>query len=263
MTEYFIEHELIDYVTGTATRSSNRMGGVALILNLDQEHAAHCELTFFYQHREPAVYTVVVPQSRQALVWFGDQRFGLVPPGIDFSQRFGLRLRSDRPVIVQSTQGDSKIDDPVTNSMVTQMFCQGPLTANHKEWYYIDSILITGVDNPLEEREWLSVLNPGANDAAILLTFIPGGTLKFPEGVLEMEDLDEQPVLYRFTAERQRLSCTDLANIPGIVPNHHYAVRLSSSEPVTFMGIRRIFRRGHYDYSTSVAFLDAIPVGNG
>jgi len=261
MTEYFMEYEIIDYVTGRTAKSFNQMGGVALILNLNEQKDANCTMTFYYQANDPMQYKLSVPAGRQGLVWFGDQRFGTVPPGIDFSQRFGLKITSDEPIIVQSTQGDAKLNDLVTNSMVTQMFYPGPLTKKHCEWYYIDCIVITAEGNPLEEREWLSVLNPQPKDAEVKITFIPGGTFKFPEAILEMDDPNICKTEYKITVKGERLLPLDVYKIPGVMPNQHYAVRVSSTEPVTIMGIRRIYKRGEYDYSTSVAFLDAIPTG--
>ena len=261
MTEYYMEYDIEDYVTGKPARSFNQLGGVALILNLDEQKDAGCDLTFFYQDKEPMHYRLVVPAGRQGLVWFGDQRFGSVPEEIDFSQRFGLKIVSDTPVIVQSTQGDARLNDLVTNSMVTQMYYPGPLTGKHKEWYYIDSIVISGEGNPLEEREWLSVLNPQKEDAKVKVTFIPGGTFKFPGAFLEFEQPEHKKLEYEFTVKGERLLPVDLNKVPGYKVNRHYAVRLESSCPVTLMGIRRIYERGKYEYSTSVAFLDAVPTG--
>jgi len=261
MTEYYMEYDITDYVTGKPARSYNQLGGVALILNRDENNDAHCDLTFYYQDREPMNYSLTVPAGRQALAWFGDQRFGSVPEGIDFSKRFGLKVSSDIPIIVQSTQGDCKLNDPVTNSMVTQMFYPGPLEAKHKEWYYIDCIVITSEDNPLEEREWLTILNPQKNEAEIKITFIPGGTFKFPGGVFEIDDPHIKRSEYHTSVKGERILPIDLYNVTAVKRNTHYSVRLESSEPVTLMGIRRIYERGRYEYSTSVAFLDAIPVG--
>lgn len=116
MTEYYMEYDIEDYVTDQPAKSFNQLGGVALILNIDEGKDANCDLTFYYMDNNPMFYKLVVPAGKQGLVWFGDQRFGSVPEGVDFSQRFGLKIISDTPVIVQSTVRSLNMSLPLRES---------------------------------------------------------------------------------------------------------------------------------------------------
>jgi hypothetical protein len=67
---------------------------------------------------------------------------------------------------------------------------------------------------------------------------------------------------YTFTVPAERILPTDLANLPKVLPNQPYAVRVRSDFPVTVQGIRHIFERGKYGFSRAWAVLDARPIAN-
>ncbi len=171
-----------------------------------------------------------------------------------------MRVHSSAPVVVQATVGDRLAHERVTNSMCTFMFHPGPLGDLEKQWYYVDCVYITSDRWPLEEREWLTILNPGKDTAHCVVTFIPGGDVDVGTRAARPSRPDLKPVDYELTVPAERILSTDLATLPAVLPNQPYAVRVRSDVPITVQGIRHIFERGQYQFSRCWAVLDATPV---
>ena len=144
------------------------------------------------------------------------------------------------------------------------LFCPhpGPIGELEKQWYYIDCVYITSDRFPLEEREWLTILNPNGTPAHCTVTFIPGGDIDVGAQASKASRPDLKPVDYEFTVPPERILPTDLADLPEVLPNQPYAVRVRSDVPITVQGIRHIFERGQYEFSRAWAVLDAMPVAN-
>ena len=260
-TEFYREEEIDDWVRGGRVKPCGTFGSYVLLINLDEKKDAQLDFTFFYEDRPPAKASYGLQAGRQGLVFLGERATD-VPEGVDIQRRFSLRVQSSTPVIVQSTQGDYISGSPVTNNMVTNMFIPGPLGDQHRVWYYVDCIVLRN-PTPLEEREWLALLNPGTVPANVTLTFIPGGGLWSGTARPTAADTAEQPFQVQLQVPAERLFRTRLhEDIKEVQPNHHYGVRIESDQPITAQATRRIFERGNYAFSRSMAVLDCLPVGS-
>jgi hypothetical protein len=205
----------------------------------------------------------VLPAGRQGRLHMQEEPDNLgtanLPPGCDPRKRFGMRVRSTAPIVVQATVGDRLAHERVTNSMSTFLFHPGPLGELEKQWVYVDCVYITGAW-PLEEREWLTILNPNVVPAHCTVTFIPGGDVDVGSQVSRPRRPDLEAVEHVLTVPPERILPTDLADLPQVLPNQPYAVRVRSDVPITVQGIRHIFERGKYEFSRAWAVLDAMPV---
>ncbi len=262
-TEFFSQYAPFkDWVTGKMVQSTNVYDAWMLLVNLSQKREAQVTGTFYYEDEGPQEFTFVVPAGRQGRVHMqGDvDNLGTnnLPPGCNPRKRFGMRVRSTTPVVVQATVGDRLAHERVTNSMATFMFHPGPLGELEKRWYYVDCVYLTREGMALEEREWLTILNPGKAPAHCTVTFIPGGDAAV--GSARSTISDSAPVVHRVTVAPERILPTDLSTLAGVLANHPYAVRVESDVPVTVQGIRHIFERGRYGFSRAWAVLDARPI---
>mgnify|MGYP005855941869 CR=1 FL=1 len=262
-TEFFSQYAPFkDWVTGRMVSSTNVYDAWMLLVNLSPTQDARLTGTFFYEDEPPREFTFALAAGAQGRVHMqGDVDnlgTGNLPPGCNPRKRFGLRVRSTAPVLVQATVGDRLPHERVTNSMSTFMFHPGPLGELEKQWYYVDCVYLTGEHMALEEREWVTILNPNAAPAHCTVDFIPGGDVAMGTG----EPLRPRvaPVQYALTVPGERIKPTDLADWPQVKPNQPYAVRVRSDLPVTVQGIRHIFRRGQYEFSRAWAVLDARPI---
>lgn len=262
-TEYFSQYAPFeDWVTGETVTSKNVYDAWMLLVNLSQKQDAEVTATFFYEDEPPKDYTFTLPKGQQGRVHMqGDvDNLGTdnLPPGCNPQKRFGVRLRSTVPILAQATVGDRFPDERVTNSMATFFYHPGPLSDLEKQWYYVDCVYLTREGMTLEEREWLTILNPNQVDAHCTVTFIPGGDVAIGDAKVPVSH--EKPVVYTLTVPAERIKPTDLADLPLVQANHPYAVRVESDVPITVQGIRHIFERGKYDLSRAWAVLDARPV---
>jgi hypothetical protein len=264
-TEFFSQYgPFKDWVTGATVKSTNVFDAWALLLNLSAEHDAEVTATWYYEDEPPSSFTFTLPAGRQGRLHMQDDADHLgtrnLPPGCNPYKRFGMRVRSTVPVLVQATVGDRLPHERVTNSMATFFFHPGPLGDREKVWCYVDCVYITSERFPLEEREWLTILNPNARPAHCTVTFIPGSDVDVQAAVSRSRG-EAQPVSHTLTVPAERILPTDIADLPGVLPNQAYGVRVESDLPITVQGIRHIFERGQYAFSRAWAVLDAMPIG--
>jgi hypothetical protein len=245
------------------TTSTNIFDAWLLLVNLNPSQAAQVTGTFFYEDEPPQDFNFILPAGRQGRIHLHDEPDDLgtvnMPPGCNPRQRFGLRLVSSQPIIAQATVGDRLPHERITNSMATFMFHPGPLSDLETQWYYVDCIYLTADGVPLEEREWLTILNPNPVPADCTITFIPGGDVDVGYGIGQSAT-QLAPTDYRLTVPAERILPTLLSDLPQVLPNQPYAVRVRSDVPVTVQGIRPIFERGKYEFSRAWAVLEAMPV---
>jgi len=266
-TEFFSQYAPFkDWVTGEVVHSTNVFDAWALMVNLSPRRDAEVTTTFFYEDEPPKDFTFVLPAGRQGRLHMQEQPDNLgtanLPPGCNPRRRFGVRVRSTAPIIVQATVGDRLAHERVTNSMSTFLFHPGPLGDLEKQWYYVDCVYITSEKWPLEEREWLTILNPNQEPARCTVTFIPGGDVDVGAKLSKASRPDLKPVDYSITVPPERILPTELSTWPKVLPNQPYAVWVRSDVPITVQGIRHIFERGKYEFSRAWAVLDAMPVAN-
>ena len=266
-TEFFSQYAPFeDWVTGKTTQSTNVFDAWALLLNLSSTRDAAVVATFFYEDEPPKDFAFGLPAGRQGRLHMQEQPDNLgtanLPPGCNPRKRFGMRVRSDTPLVVQATVGDRLAHERVTNSMCTFLFHPGPLGELEKQWVYVDCVYITSDRWPLEEREYLTILNPNKEPAHCTVTFIPGGNVDVGTKLTQPNRPDLKPVSHDIVVPAERILSTDLADLPQVLPNQPYAVRVRSDLPVTVQGIRHIFERGKYEFSRCWAVLEAMPVAD-
>jgi hypothetical protein len=141
------------------------------------------------------------------------------------------------------------------------MFHPGPLGKLETQWVYVDCVYLVSPRFPLEEREWLTILNPNQEPAHCVITFIPGGDVNL-DGKVTPVQADLKPVEYSLTVSPERICPTNLADLAMVLANQPYAVRVRSDLPITVQGIRHIFERGKYEFSRCWAVLDAYPIAD-
>jgi hypothetical protein len=266
-TEFFSQYEPFeDWVTGELVESINAFDAWALLVNLSETQDAEVTATWYYVDEPPKDFGFTLPAGQQGRLHMQERPDHLgtanLPPGCNPRKRFGMRVKSTQPVVVQATVGDAIGDERVTNSMATFLFHPGPLGELEKRWYYVDCVYITSDRFPLEEREWLTILNPNREEARCRVTFIPGGDVDVGAQATRAHRPELQPVEIELTVPAERILPTDLADLPDVLPNQPYAVRVQSNLPVTVQGIRHIFERGKYEFSRAWAVLDAMPVAD-
>lgn len=264
-TEFFSQYAPFkDWVTGEMVQCTNVFDAWLLLVNLNPHQEVEVTGTFFYEDELPREFTFRLPAGRQGRVHLQEEPDNLgtanIPPGCNPRKRFGLRLRSTGPIVAQATVGDRLPHERVTNSMSTFMFHPGPLGDLEKQWYYVDCLYLTAEGVPLEEREWLTILNPNRVPAHCAITFIPGGDVDVGNGIAPPVNPDLKPADYKLTVQPERIRSTLLSDLPMVLPNQPYAARVRSDVPITVQGIRPIFERGKYDYSRAWAILDARPI---
>ena len=265
VTEYFSQYdEFEDWAKGGRVRSINVYDKWMLIANLNPRQEAEVTLTFYYMDEAPRDFTFRLAAGKQGRLHFSDEPDNLgtinLPPGCEPRKRFGVRVRSTQPVVVQATAGDRIGEERITNSMATYLYHPGPLGENEKTWMYVDCVYLTSERFALEEREWLSVLNPNPQPAHCTATFIPGGDVDV--GSQASRPIEETVAVakHAFEVPAERLFSILISDLPDVLANQPYAVRVDSDLPITLQGIRHIFERGKYEYSRCWAVLDAIPI---
>jgi len=263
-TEFFSQYAPFkDWVSGEMVKSINVYDAWMLILNLDSSQDAVVTTTFYYEDEAPRDYQFILPAGKQGRLHLQDDVDNLgtknLPSGCNPFKRFGVRVVSTQPVVVQATMGDRIGNERITNSMATRMFYPGPLGEVEKQWCYIDCLVLESSVYPLEEREWITILNPNPAPAQCTLTFIPGGDVD-SQGQVQPAAAGLKPMEYTVTVPPERILPLAMCDIPGVKVNQPYALRVTSDQPVTLQGIRHIFERGKYEFSRCWAVLDAIPV---
>ncbi len=262
-TEFFNQYAPFrDWVSGQMVQSTNIYDAWLLVVNLSPLQQADIALTFFYENEPPADFSFRLPPRRQGRLHLAEGADNLgtanLPPGCNPRQRFGLLLRSTVPVIAQATVGDRLPNEQVTNSMATFLLHPGPLGELETLWTYVDCLVLTSDRFPLEEREWLTILNPNHVPAHCTLAFLPGGDVDLT-GTYEAVNPELGVQEHAVVVPPERILPILLSDLPVVLPNQPYAAQVRSDIPVTVQGIRQIFERGRYAYSRGWAVLDALP----
>ena len=148
----------------------------------------------------------------------------MVPP----DTRYGVRITSTAPVIVQPTRGEYSPRDPVTEAMASFVAYPGPLGARETRWAYADGLILDS-DEPLEEREWITILNPHANrDATVAIVLLSNDGRRTQTLVVPGE----------------RVRSLDLAGLAAVPKNVPFGVVVESDVPVVVEQVRRAYRKG-------------------
>ena len=209
-----------------------------VLLNLSRLPAL-VTATFYFEELAPRSTTLLVPgHGRRRLM--PDALPDLVPR----DTRYGLRVTSTAPIIVQPTRGEYTPGDPVTEAMASFVAYPGPLGTRETRWAYADGIVLAS-DEPLEEREWITILNPDpARAASLTLVFL----------------LNDGRRTMPLAVPAARLRSVDLFDLPLVPKNIGFGVVVESDVPVVVEQVRRAYRKGNPTTVSLFACL-AQPIG--
>ncbi len=227
---------IIDRLNGHMWDGHWGAGDWLCLVNPDGKDA-HITITVFFEDLPPRSHSLTLGARRaRNLALHG------VPGLLERNKQYGLRVRSNVPILAQSTRGEYEPDDPVTNAMGSTILTPGPLTDKDKELWYVDGIILTG--GILEESEWLSVLNPNQEEARIELTIYYG---------------DREPGTYSFSVPPERVHSIKMDDLEVVPKNSLFSVRIKSNVPVAAEEVRRAYEKGHYSCARSMFTVMCIP----
>lgn len=203
---YACDNLLRDTVPGLERDGHPATGaGWLAVLNPDPDRAATVTLTVYSDQLadEPIERAMAVPAGALELVDLHTL------PEIPRNAFFGLGLRSDLPILPQTTWFEFRPWDLHPDATISKTMYPGPLTET--EWYFPDGWQGGGPGSQMlwYERETLTLLNPGDEEARVTLTFFSYGhaadvELWIPPRRLKAVPLYEIPGLrFRWVDERQ------------------------------------------------------------
>jgi len=174
-------------------------------------------MTLYYEDQDPTQLKLQVPaQSRRAfhLANYED---------VVKNKRFGARILSTEPVVVQPTVGYYGPEDKhdwYTRGMTSTLAA----TALSKVWYYADGVIIDRPNQRLKESEWAFLLNPNKSDAEVTLTAYYD---------------DQTKGVSRFNLQAERLKAVFLDDV--LIKNKGYGARFVSTQPIVVQETREIW----------------------
>jgi hypothetical protein len=249
-----------DWVTGKMVYSTNEYFAGILVYNLSPNEKAKVKVTYYYSDETPKDYEFTIQPSCQGRLFSGLNRPDNVP-GCNPQKRFGLHIQSTVQVVAQATVWERVAGSTVTNSMTTFMLHPGPLGKAEHDWCLVDSLTLRS-ESSLEEREWLTILNPNNQPVNCRFGFFPGSRID-PKTLSTMLESDQiKSIDFSISVPGESILSTLQSDIPGLEPNKPYTIVASCDLPVVMQGLRQIFVRGDYQCMKAFAVLDAIPVGH-
>jgi hypothetical protein len=210
-----------------------------VILNLTGQPAT-ATATFYFENRAPLSVTRSLPARASSSILVHELA-EVVKPG----ELYGARIQSNGPIIVQPTRGEYERDNPVTKAMASFVAHPGPLGRRETKWAYADGLVLSSA-GPLEEREWITILNPNAGrDARVTIRFLRGG----PERT--------HPLL----VPAERVRTVDLFESNLLPKNELSGIVADSDIPIIVEQVRRAYFRGIPVIASMWACL-ALPIGD-
>ncbi len=192
-----------------------------VIFNLyDKEQEATA--TFYFEDIAPREHHVVLPPRADVRIEVHE-----IPAVVPTNKQYGVRITAPMPIVVQSSRAEYEHYNPVSRAMTSRVLYPGPLGQKETRWIYPDSLDLSS-GSALEEREWISVMNPGSRDAHINITFNFGGKQE----------------LYALTVPSERVRSLDLFNLALVPKNVISAPVIQSDVPIVVEQVRRAYVRG-------------------
>jgi hypothetical protein len=215
-------------------------GDYILFMNPNKEWA-EIEMTFYFEDTPP-----VKDHTRLAAESVAQHPLHVKSKGIlPWNSYYGCRVRSNVFLICQRTRGEFIPNDPITDAMGSTIMHPGPLGEKEKCWAYADGIICKREDHPLEESEWVGILNPGHEEARLTITTYHSG--------------DRQPTHWTETVSPQRIKIIKLDEQKWVIPYELYGLLIQSNVPVIVEEIRRAYERGKYQCARSMFDVIAYP----
>ncbi len=139
------------------------------VLNPSANAEANATLTVYHARRAPAEHHFSVPPGQAMRLALHD-----LPALGPRNEQYALRLRSDRPVFPQHTWAHYRPFRPIPEDMESITLYPAPLGAAHRRWIFPDMYQGVDDDRVWDEKEVLSLLNPGLADSLVAVTFYDG-----------------------------------------------------------------------------------------
>jgi hypothetical protein len=208
-----------------------------LVLYNPGELPVHAAVTFYFAKGNPLTVPKDVPAHGGASI----PVFEHVPADM----QYGVRVRSDRMIIVQPSRGEYIPGSPVTQAMASFIAHPGPLGKRETKWVYADGLVLKN-ETDLEEWEWVSILNPDeSRTAKVVLKFESNGNV----------------TTHELSVSPQRVASVDLMHLDAFPKNKLVGVTTQADIPIVVQQIRRAYKKGETTIAAMWACL-AFPVGD-
>jgi hypothetical protein len=243
MTEWFYADDIIRPHDGAARAENGAARSPAaswlVVTNLASQTTSF-KATFYFEDIEPRSFSRELP-ARVSQSFPLQDMSDIIPHG----KIFGARVEAEGPVLVQPTRGEYEPHNSVTHAMSSFVAYPGPLGRKETRWAYADGLVLRS-DGPLEEWEWISILNPNPTTSAdIRVRFL------LPDGERE----------HRLSVPAERVRTVDLFHLDEFPRNVLAGVIVESDSPVVVEQIRRAYSRG-VPVITSLWATLAHPIGD-
>ena len=202
--------------------STSRVEEFLVIANLT-EHATTATLTYYFENDKPMTVTRAVP-ARGSTVYnrakFPEEHF-------PYKKLYGVKVTSPDPIMVQPTRAGSE-EVPAGQLGGFHEFSMiaypGPLGQRETKWTFPDGHMSRKVPTaPGISREWITILNPGKQDASVRITF---------------NYVKEQPVM-SITVPAERVRTIALHDLEILKTNNAYYPVVESNVSIIVEQVRR------------------------
>lgn len=200
----------------------------ALFLASQDPEDRSADVHVFTQREPPRQFQVTLTGRRLTAVDL------LRRPEVPRGETFWIGVAADRPVFAQMVHGRPAGRDGVPETLEAVVAVPGPLTDRHRTWIYPDGF--QGGTADWQERETLTVLNPGSRAGMARLSF------RFRDG--------RPPLGTRVALPAGRVAAVRLWTLFGGQQQQDpplrgdYATLIEADVPVVSQQVRRVTRRG-------------------
>jgi hypothetical protein len=237
-TEWYYPGGYVQDAGNLPREDPNELGwDLFFTFNPSADGTAHLTATFFYEAAPPRDLSFSLEPLRRHLFWLHHPRYREYTGGIN--NPYGVRLVSecdgadDRsshapvPVFPHWTRAEYESwDEHCPTAMFGVPFYEGPLT-DETDWYLAEGFVQEIRSHPTLATEWLSVLNPNAEDSTLTITFT------LPDGARRHEA----------EVKAERVLTVRVEELPFMPKSAEYAVRVQSRLPVVVQQTRRYFEQ--------------------
>lgn len=193
-----------------------------VLLNLGRKPVA-ATATFYFENQDPRSVTRSLPPMASSYIVLHD-----LPSAVPAGELYGVRVRAAGPIVVQPTRGEYETNNPVTKAMGSFVAYPGPLGMRETKWAYADSLVLSS-ESPLEEREWITILNPDERRGTrVNLRFLVNG----------------KEYAHLLTVPAQRVRSVDLYELKAVPRNSLAGSVVESESPVIVEQVRRAYTKG-------------------
>jgi hypothetical protein len=210
-----------------------------VISNLSSKETT-VKATFYFEEMPPRQMSQKIPAHASGHLVVHNHPEVVLPKKL-----YGVCVQGDTPFLVQPCRAEYEPNNPVTAAMAAFIAHPGPLGKKETRWVYADGLVLTS-EGPLEEWEWITILNPNpGQDAHIKIFFNFVGQQK----------------THTLTVPAERVRTVDLFNLPVFLKNSLCQPIIESDVPVVVEQVRRCYAKGIPVIQSMYACM-ALPIGD-